>query len=63
MVMTEVHLARVEGCRMLQFTRSGIFRLKILSTTPATGAGAKYKPCRQTKLDGNGQTGSDCLTD
>lgn len=31
-VMTEDRLARVEGCRMLQFTLSDIFRLKIRST-------------------------------
>ena len=31
-VMIEVRLARVEGCRILQFTLSGIFRLKIRST-------------------------------
>jgi len=31
-VMIEVRLARVEGCRILQFTLWGIYRLKILST-------------------------------
>jgi hypothetical protein len=36
-VRIESRLARFEGCKILQLTLSGIFRVKILSTTAFAG--------------------------
>jgi len=70
-VRIEYRFARFEGCKILQLTLSGIFRLKILSTKSEIRNNlelpklefSKQGPHGQTKTGGNRQTGAACLTD